>query len=151
MCCWGCCDNVWLNEGDNWVCSILPVWRFCFRRHRILSWRFCRIDCSILSYTPSSRCSCFFLLKDLHHIIHFDVWIFASVLFPPCQTHPDVHMVLVVVGILGFHFGWWTMVSLYLSNALDNITVQLPRLNLTLSCIIFFIVPYETPHNISVC
>ena len=57
-----------LNEGDNWVCSILPVWRFCFRRHRILSWRFCRIDCSILSYTPSSRCSCFFLLKDLHHI-----------------------------------------------------------------------------------
>ena len=33
----------------------------------------------------------------------------------------------------------WT-VSLYLSSALDNIAVQLPRLNLTLSCIIFFMV-----------
>ena len=41
---------------------------------------------------------------------------------------------------LGFIFvDEWT-VSLYLSNAWDNIRVQLPRLNLTLSCIIFFIV-----------
>ena len=46
----------------------------------------------------------FFLLEDLDHIIHLHLLVFASVLFPPCQINPDIQMVLIAVGILGFLF-----------------------------------------------
>ena len=43
------------------------------------------------------------LLKDLDHIIDFQFWILPSVLFPPPEIDPYFHVVLVVVGVLGFH------------------------------------------------
>ena len=44
-----------------------------------------------------------FLLLGLDHIFDFDPWVFPIVLFP--LSHPDVHIVLIVVGVLWFHLG----------------------------------------------
>ena len=92
----------------------------------------------------------FFLLKDLDHIIHFHLWIFASVLFPPCQIHPDVHMVLVVVGILGFHFrGWMDGVIVFIQCFGQH---NSPTTTIKPDPVVYHIFhcPYETLHNISV-
>ena len=65
-----------------------------------------------------------FLLKDLDHIIHFHLRVFASILFPPCQINPDIKNGSCRRGRpCPFIFvDEWT-VSLYWSNALDNIAV----------------------------